>query len=82
MQKLPVENLHQIFRLACTDGGYTGCSLSQTSRAVRATSQTTRFYSIALSIGFSRIESFITLYQKLCILEDAWNPDQGHPSSS
>ncbi len=70
MQKLPVENLHQIFRLACTDGGFTGCSLSQTSRAVRATSRIARFHSIALSIGFSRIESFIILYQKLRILED------------
>ncbi len=57
MQTLPVETLSQIFRAACTDGGYTGCTLSQTSRAVRAVSQ--------LSIGFDRLESFIILYEKV-----------------
>ncbi|KAH9854442.1 hypothetical protein C2E23DRAFT_818711, partial [Lenzites betulinus] len=30
---LPLETLEHIFELACVDGGYTGCSLSLTSRA-------------------------------------------------
>ena len=69
MQNLPVETLIQVFRLACTDGGYTGCSLSQTSRAVRDASQSVRFSSVALSINGHRLESFLTAYQTLSVAE-------------
>ena len=65
MQKLPVETLIQIFELACTDGGFTGCSLSQTSRAIRAVSQHVRFHSIALSISRTCLESFLASYEHL-----------------
>ncbi|KAI0708206.1 hypothetical protein C8T65DRAFT_650397 [Cerioporus squamosus] len=78
MQKLPVGDQLQIFRLACTDGDYTGRSLSQTSRAVRAASQPARFHSIALSIRVSRLESFITLHQKLCVLDDGTRAELIH----
>ncbi|RDX55922.1 hypothetical protein OH76DRAFT_1337593, partial [Lentinus brumalis] len=43
---LPTEVLEQIFLQACTDGGYTGCSLSAVSRRIRAVSHTVRFHSI------------------------------------
>ncbi|TFK92854.1 hypothetical protein K466DRAFT_187605 [Polyporus arcularius HHB13444] len=51
MEHLAVELLEHIFTMACTDGGFTGCSLSLVSKHVRAASQTARFHSIALASG-------------------------------
>ncbi|EJF62244.1 hypothetical protein BD309DRAFT_971066 [Dichomitus squalens] len=48
MERLAVELLEQIFLLACTDGGFTGCSLSLVSKHIRAVSRSSRFYSVAL----------------------------------
>lgn len=51
MEHLAVELLEHIFTMACTDGGFTGCSLSLVSKHVRAASQAARFHSIALASG-------------------------------
>ncbi|KAI0722273.1 hypothetical protein C8T65DRAFT_734691 [Cerioporus squamosus] len=48
---IPVELLESIFRLACSDGGATGCSLSQVSKRFRAIARTGRFDSVALRSG-------------------------------
>ncbi|KAI0666589.1 hypothetical protein C8Q78DRAFT_436267 [Trametes maxima] len=64
MDTLPLEVLEKIFELACTDGGYTGCSLSLTSRAVRAAASTTRFRSIAMLCRPSRLKAFMALYTR------------------
>ncbi|KAI0832907.1 hypothetical protein BC628DRAFT_364598 [Trametes gibbosa] len=70
MDSLPFETLEHIFELACVDGGHTGCSLSLTSKAIRAASRTTRFYSVALDLripadhtpGLLRV--FLSLYEQ------------------
>ncbi|KAI0722275.1 hypothetical protein C8T65DRAFT_545699, partial [Cerioporus squamosus] len=54
MEHLAVELLEHIFTMACTDGGFTGCSLSLVSKHVRAASQTARFHTIALASGRPR----------------------------
>ncbi|RPD66782.1 hypothetical protein L226DRAFT_608075 [Lentinus tigrinus ALCF2SS1-7] len=48
---VPVELLELVFRLACSDSGWTGCSLSQVSTRFRAIVRTSRFNSVALSSG-------------------------------
>ncbi|KAI0088530.1 hypothetical protein BDY19DRAFT_906552 [Irpex rosettiformis] len=48
MDGCPTELLLKIFTLACTDGGYTGCSLSLVSRGVHATSSPVKFHTVAL----------------------------------
>lgn len=47
MEHCPTELLHDIFSLACNDGGFTGRSLSMVSRTIRQKSRNFRFYSIA-----------------------------------
>ncbi len=49
MTAFPVELLTQIFTYACTDGGYTGCSLSLISKHIRAVSRPARFHSVSLT---------------------------------
>ena len=49
MVALPIELLAQIFTYACTDGGYTGCSLSLVSKHIRAASRGARFHSVSLT---------------------------------
>lgn len=48
-ERCSVELWEKIFRLACVDGGFTGCSLSLVSRAVRNVAQPVRFNSVALT---------------------------------
>ncbi|PIL37523.1 hypothetical protein GSI_01217 [Ganoderma sinense ZZ0214-1] len=48
MESLAVELLERIFFFACTDGGYTGCSLSLVSKNIRDASRAARFYSVSL----------------------------------
>ncbi|TFK93614.1 hypothetical protein K466DRAFT_658411 [Polyporus arcularius HHB13444] len=48
---LPVELLAAIFKYACTDGGYTGCSLARVSKTVRDISREIRFQAVALDSG-------------------------------
>ena len=51
MQGLAVELLEEIWTLSCTDGGFTGCSLSLVSKHIRKTSRAARFHSISLTSG-------------------------------
>ncbi|KAI0371054.1 hypothetical protein BV20DRAFT_1051825 [Pilatotrama ljubarskyi] len=66
MEALPTETLQSIFELACTDGGYTGCSLSCVSKRVRAAASTIRFQSVSLVVNSHRrrLQSFVALYQR------------------
>lgn len=64
MYKLPLETLQRIFEYACTDGGRTGCALSQISRAVRAASRKARFHSIALVAHPAKLDAFVKLYER------------------
>ena len=64
MENLPLETLQDIFKLACTDGGATGCALSLTSRYVHAASRTSRFHSISLHASPRRLNSFVSLYRR------------------
>ncbi|OSD01361.1 hypothetical protein PYCCODRAFT_1436592 [Trametes coccinea BRFM310] len=66
MENLPLDLLRRIFELACTDGGYTGNSLSLTSKAIRKASRATRFHSIFLNAGPRRLRSFLDLYEREC----------------
>ncbi|OJT02581.1 hypothetical protein TRAPUB_6885 [Trametes pubescens] len=66
MDTLPLETLQRIFELACTDGGYTGYSLSLVSRGIRAAARTTRFHSISLLATLHRLQSFVDSYKRKC----------------
>lgn len=46
---LPSELWLSIFTLACTDGGYTGCSLSLVNEAIHYISSPVRLYSVSLT---------------------------------
>ncbi|TBU28774.1 hypothetical protein BD311DRAFT_722011 [Dichomitus squalens] len=48
MEDLPVELLQPICLYSCTDGGFTGSSLSLVSRHFQDISRTVRFHSIGL----------------------------------
>lgn len=63
MDRLAVELLEQIFLLACTDGGFTGASLSRVSKHIRAVSRAARFHTIALLSPFpGKLEQFASCY--------------------
>ncbi|KAI0666586.1 hypothetical protein C8Q78DRAFT_983704 [Trametes maxima] len=64
MDTLPTTLLRRIFELACTDGGYTGNSLSLTSKAIRDASRTARFHSISLVASPRRLHCFLLLYKR------------------
>ncbi|KAI1783741.1 hypothetical protein LXA43DRAFT_955830 [Ganoderma leucocontextum] len=78
MEHLPLETLQQIFRLACTDGGYTGCSLALTSKSIREAAQSTRFHSIALAAETERLVALVTLYQDQCSNAASLRPRISH----
>ena len=71
MDRIPLETLHQIFELAYTDGGYTGCSLALTSKFIREAAESTRFYSVVLVAETKRLDALIALYQKCLDAEGA-----------
>lgn len=48
MESLAIELQERIFLFACTDGGYTGCSLSLVSKDIREASRAARFHSVSL----------------------------------
>ncbi|KIM83117.1 hypothetical protein PILCRDRAFT_70053, partial [Piloderma croceum F 1598] len=48
LNRCPLEICFQIFAFACTDGGYTGRSLSAVSRYIRDISSSYKFQSVAL----------------------------------
>jgi hypothetical protein len=62
LQRLPPEVCESIFAMACLDGGYTGRSLSRTSRYVRDTSATVRYISLKLR-GWTKLESALHIMQ-------------------
>ncbi|EIW62628.1 uncharacterized protein TRAVEDRAFT_42972 [Trametes versicolor FP-101664 SS1] len=66
MDNLPLETLQRIFELACTDGGYTGTSLSLVSKGIRAAARATRFHSISLIASPHRLQLFVALYEREC----------------
>ena len=49
LNRCPPEIVSIIATFACTDGGYTGCSLSRVSRYIRNATQRVRYLSIALT---------------------------------
>lgn len=61
MEKLATELLQHIFTYACTDGGYTGCSLSAVSKHIRIASRSVRFYSVALKNSPPQITQLLSL---------------------
>ncbi|KAI0350451.1 hypothetical protein OH77DRAFT_1524846 [Trametes cingulata] len=65
LEDLPLELIHEIFLLACTDGGRTGCSLSLVSKAVRALSRAARFNTLSFTAG-----SLWQITRFLDVLED------------
>ncbi|OSD03043.1 hypothetical protein PYCCODRAFT_287120 [Trametes coccinea BRFM310] len=65
IEGFPLEILERIFKYACLDGGPTGCSLSRTSKAIRAASRTTRFLSVILDANDpDLLEAFLALYSE------------------
>ncbi|EIW62970.1 uncharacterized protein TRAVEDRAFT_112926, partial [Trametes versicolor FP-101664 SS1] len=46
VNRLPQSLWQIIFRLVCTDGGRTGCTLALASKAFRRASTSARFYSV------------------------------------
>ena len=65
MDRLAVELLERIFILACTDGGYTGASLSRVSKHIRAVSRGARFYTVALlSQTPAQVATFFACYAR------------------
>ncbi|KAI0326752.1 hypothetical protein GY45DRAFT_63668 [Cubamyces sp. BRFM 1775] len=64
MDSLAVEVLIRIFSFACTDGGYTACSLSLTSRYIHDASRLARFHSVAFSGDCAKLSHFLTLLEK------------------
>lgn len=62
MERLPTESLHQIFALACCDGGFTGRSLSLVCRSFQDVARPVRYHSVAL-VGFWQVKRFLRCYQ-------------------
>ncbi|PIL24425.1 hypothetical protein GSI_14179 [Ganoderma sinense ZZ0214-1] len=62
MESLPVELIARIAFFACTDGGFTGASLSAVSKRIRDATHCTRFRSVFLSSSPERFAQFLTSY--------------------
>ena len=67
MQDLPVEILLQIFAYTCTDGRYSGRSLSLVARAFHDAVRAIRFHSVALT-GARQIYGFLPCLEKARLL--------------
>ncbi|KAI0807857.1 hypothetical protein C8Q74DRAFT_1363320 [Fomes fomentarius] len=65
METLPTELLLQIFTIACTDSGHTGCSLSSVSKHIRNVSHPVRFHCIALNGSPTQLVRFLALLDVL-----------------
>ncbi|TBU54425.1 hypothetical protein BD310DRAFT_886176 [Dichomitus squalens] len=78
MEKLATETLQQIFEHACTDGGYTGCSLSLTSTSIRKVARPVRFFSVALILWTHSVNAFLALYKKECSVASGTRPKLAH----
>ena len=64
MESLPNELILEISKLACTDGGFTGSSLSRTSKRVRTVSRSTRFQTVAIFGTAKQLSSFLSCFKK------------------
>ncbi|RDX55411.1 hypothetical protein OH76DRAFT_738788 [Lentinus brumalis] len=64
MENLAPEMLHEIYTLACIDGGITGCSLSLVSKSIRVTSRSARFHSVAISGTSRQLAAFLSCCNK------------------
>ncbi|RDX55346.1 hypothetical protein OH76DRAFT_1478010 [Lentinus brumalis] len=62
MDLLPLEILHHIFLLACSDGGRTGLFLSLVSRSYHDIARPMRYNSVAI-IGYRNIDTFLRCYK-------------------
>ncbi|KAI0722308.1 hypothetical protein C8T65DRAFT_628915 [Cerioporus squamosus] len=60
---LPTELLVRIYSYACTDGGYTGRSISLVSKCAHRNVRAVRFRNVSLS-GYRQIEPFLDLLDK------------------
>ncbi|KAK7684553.1 hypothetical protein QCA50_012500 [Cerrena zonata] len=84
MELFPPEIWHHVFTFACTDGGYTGCSLSLTSKYVNALSSGMKWYSVILK-GPEQMLKFIstlehaTNHSRVRHLSISWKPDLQYP---
>ncbi|KAH9926589.1 uncharacterized protein BXZ73DRAFT_102849 [Epithele typhae] len=65
MESLPPEVLGAIFALACTDGGFTGCSLALVSTRVRDVVRSNRFHSVQLNVATDRdrLQAFLACFK-------------------
>ncbi|KAI0711056.1 hypothetical protein C8T65DRAFT_648017 [Cerioporus squamosus] len=64
LESLAPELLHETYTLACTDGGFTGCSLSLVSKSIRATSRSARFHSVKVSGTSKQMAAFLSCLKK------------------
>ncbi|RPD81309.1 hypothetical protein L226DRAFT_529714 [Lentinus tigrinus ALCF2SS1-7] len=64
MKALAPELLHEIWTLACIDGGFTGCSLSLVSKDIRNASRSARFNSVAISGTSKQLTAFLNCFSK------------------
>ncbi|KAI0711044.1 hypothetical protein C8T65DRAFT_647965 [Cerioporus squamosus] len=64
MESLAPELLHEICSLACTDGGFTGCSLSLVNKHIRDVSRSPRFNSVAIFGPSRRFAKFLICFNK------------------
>lgn len=66
MNCLPLETLQHIFELACTDAGFTGNSLSLTSKQMRAAARRSRFHILRLSDSSDHFRDFVAFLEHEC----------------
>ncbi|KDQ55086.1 hypothetical protein JAAARDRAFT_340828 [Jaapia argillacea MUCL 33604] len=66
LDRCPPEICQTIFRMACTDGGLTGCSLSLVSKYIHNASATARYQSVAIC-GPDALLPFISLLEPKCV---------------
>ncbi|KAH9852768.1 hypothetical protein C2E23DRAFT_149890 [Lenzites betulinus] len=59
MDKLAFELLTSIFLLACTDGGYTACSLSRVCKHIREVSRPLRYHTVVLLGDPNKLYAFL-----------------------
>ncbi|KAI0748416.1 hypothetical protein C8Q80DRAFT_737633 [Daedaleopsis nitida] len=61
MENLATEILLRIFAFACTDGGYTACSLSLVSKNTQRVSRSLRFHSVSLTSSPTKLSKLLSL---------------------
>ncbi|KAI0743450.1 hypothetical protein C8Q80DRAFT_1106502 [Daedaleopsis nitida] len=61
---IPYDVWHLIFRLVCTDGGASGCTLARTSKSFRALSASVRFHSLTLT-SLAEVKNFLICLERI-----------------